>query len=186
MSGFRTDLSGPWGESQGRPGFFAPSGATGVSTITLTAGRLYAMRFFADHRRIVSGLSFVIGVSASANDPVYTGLLDKTGARIATSASTTGQLQGATGAAARHTVSFTASVEIKSDEPYYATLLCPTVGGTAAQLLAANYVGATYALLGGSTLPDLEVAQLDGQTTIPSTPALGIPTITTFPKVMVA
>lgn len=112
---------------------FGLSTPTGVTTFAVVANAMRATRFVPLRDMVVRGLSWVVSVAASVDDPCAIAMLDTNGkTKLASSGSVSGKMN-ATG---RKDVDFTADVSLTAGHVYYPAHQNSTIGGTAATVMA--------------------------------------------------
>lgn len=112
---------------------FGLSTPTGVTTFAVVANAMRATRFVPLRDMVVRGLSWVVSVAASVDDPCAIAMLDTNGkTKLAASGSVSGKMN-ATG---RKDVDFTADVNLTAGHVYYPAHQNGTIGGTAATVMA--------------------------------------------------
>lgn len=152
------------------PGVITPTlnGGWFFGTGAVTAGRLQLQRFVAPRSMNITAARIGTTVAASVDDAVHIGIYDSTGARLATSGAVTGKLNAVQG----HTIPLT--VSLTAGTVYYSAFVVPAIGGTAAQVLTAQF-GTIYAqgLLtvnqASPAFPHVLAGTMAGQTDIPAT-----------------
>jgi hypothetical protein len=158
--------------TNGRLGAMAPSarGWTGsAQAVSANNGRL--CRFVPERNMRVKGIGFNVVVAAGSNDNFDVGIYDSTLTKIVSSGATAGKLN-ATGKK-RIDITETPLIEGQS---YYILGSVGTLGGTAAQLVGANFTSAGIAAFMGTTAGLVEAdaaATIHPLPTGPITPAGG-------------
>lgn len=119
----------------GQAGSYAPTMRDGLFSLALSANFLYFGRFVAPENFTAKSISFGLNVPAGANDNCGAAIFDSSGAtRLATSGSVTSKLNAAAGPQ-KLTIPDTA---LTAGTTYYVAFWVGTLGGSAAQILAAG------------------------------------------------
>lgn len=138
----------------GQAGLLAPtSGAVGPTAVTLVANQAFVVRFVPSRDMTITKIGFVVSTAASIDDPVDVGIFDATLARLVSLGATLGLLNslGVKAPAIAATL-------LRAGTVYYAALSCGAIGGTAAQVLGAQFSIANFASIFGASPPQVECA----------------------------
>ncbi len=159
-AGLRVNVAG----DDGLPGILTPSGDQWSATsVLLVAGRGYFNRFVVKKTLPGTLIAFVVSTFATADDSIEVALYDSTGTVIDTSGLVTGKLNTSNG------VKTITLPETLLPGTYYAGMLCPTVGGTAATVFAVGLGSTMMMQIFGATAPNMLACQQAGLATLPAT-----------------
>lgn len=126
-----------------RAGFWGtPGGVLPNSVIAVGNLVMYVARFVPHQTRTITGGALLVSTVAGQDDAVAVGIFEAAagGARLGSSPSTTGKLNGL----GRRFVALSAPVTVEADTPYYGAVLAAKGAGAAA-VLAARLHGAAMA-----------------------------------------
>lgn len=125
---------------------FGLSTQVGVTTLVTAANQMRATRFVPLRDMTVRGLSFVVSVAASVDDPCAIAILDTNGK---TKLIGSGSVSGKMNATGRKDIDFTADLNLTAGHVYYPALQYGTLGGTAATVMAWSLANAFMSALIG-------------------------------------
>ncbi len=152
------------------PGIVTPTGDvwSGVAAL-LAAGRILYGRFVVQQPFTMASVAWSVTSFATNDDACEVGIYDSTGARVATTGSTSGKLN-ATNGVKSISLAYTFAPGV-----YYSAFLCPTVGGTAATVVHGSLGALQACQLFGTTAPNALGATEAGASSLPTswTPAFG-------------
>lgn len=123
--------------NNGQPGMIVPGDGmfVGSTTLTLTAGRLYALRFMPSRNMSITKIKFFVGTAAGADDTCDVGIANASGTVLRTAGgAVAGKLNATSASLGTWTsVSLSSALTIIGGSVYYALFSCVTpFGGTAA------------------------------------------------------
>jgi hypothetical protein len=153
-----------------------PSAPLTPSALAVVANQGRIIRFEVARDMLVTQLAFAVTVGASVDDAVDVGIYSAAGARLVSSGSTPGKLNGAAG---RRTVPITPTT-LRAGQFYYFALAVGAIGGTAASLMGLSPNALAAGQLFGAAIGLVETDAAGAVFPLPATWTIGAASSTAF------